>query len=645
MTSERTRRICYCMSWGMLCALVCTLVVPTLTFAVEPNRTVTVAVKDRVGTMLPDAIVNIRDAAGAPIKATALGDGTFYITNAQAGKATLEVDHPLQGSGTVEVVLPDQKVIGITITLENSVLVADVFNPDTPPARLPTPDIGNVFTGFRGTVCPVGGNGDLCFTAISATDGSVIGDLGDNTASGASDSCGFNNTIDEWYCYVATCDGTATVTTCNPGTTFDTILSAFDACAGLEIACNDDTVGAPAACSLGGLNRFSTISFPVLTGVSYLVRVTAFNDDFAGSGGFGTTYEIGFSCSAGGGGGGNVCVGGETQENEPNCGLGLGGLGDDTVNGGCNSFPTVFSPISCGETYCSSTAVIVDRDTDWYAFTVVGSDTEITFTATSTSGLVIGFVDTNDCATASALDPFAVLLPGDTASITRCFPPGTWWAFAGGDFGNPGPCPSEYSATLTCGAACAPPPTPCDDPNSGDCFSDNGTPGCNDPVCCNIVCAIDPFCCDVAWDGICAGEAADLCGGGGVPANDLCVDAIPVGVPSTTAGTTVNATTDSEAPFCGVSPTSPGVWYTVVGTGNTMTASLCNGVATYDSKLTVYCGDCTDFVCVDGNDDACGLQSEVSWCSQAGATYMILVHGFGGDNGPFELVVSDDGTP
>ena len=76
------------------------------------------------------------------------------------------------------------------------------------------------------------------------------------------------------------------------------------------------------------------------------------------------------------------------------------------------------------------------------------------------------------------------------------------------------------------------------------------------------------------------------------PANDLCTDAIgPLAVPSTTAGTTIAATIDIVAPFCETAVTSPGVWYTVIGTGNTMTVSTCND-ATYDNKISVYCGDC-----------------------------------------------------
>ena len=73
---------------------------------------------------------------------------------------------------------------------------------------------------------------------------------------------------------------------------------------------------------------------------------------------------------------------------------------------------------------------------------------------------------------------------------------------------------------------------------------------------------------------------------GGQPVNDLCQNAIPIDVPSVTQGTTINATVDNSFPTCGVPVTSPGVWYSVVGTGNTMTASLCDGTD-FDSRLSV----------------------------------------------------------
>lgn len=45
----------------------------------------------------------------------------------------------------------------------------------------------------------------------------------------------------------------------------------------------------------------------------------------------------------------------------------------------------------------------------------------------------------------------------------------------------------------------------------GDCFVANGTVGCDDADCCEMVCAIDPFCCSTAWDTLCAQEAQNLC--------------------------------------------------------------------------------------------------------------------------------------
>lgn len=135
------------------------------------------------------------------------------------------------------------------------------------------------------------------------------------------------------------------------------------------------------------------------------------------------------------------------------------------------------------------------------------------------------------------------------------------------------------------------------------------------------------------------------------PPNDLCENAIgPLEIPSVTPGTTSEATIDSEFPTCVTSITSPGVWYTVIGTGTTITASTCGPLFTYDTKISVYCQDCDGQVCVTGNDDDCiggasGLLSTVTWCSQAGAEYLILVHGFGGGSGDFELFLSEDGVP
>ena len=51
----------------------------------------------------------------------------------------------------------------------------------------------------------------------------------------------------------------------------------------------------------------------------------------------------------------------------------------------------------------------------------------------------------------------------------------------------------------------------CGDEEAGDCCVANGTPHCNDQDCCDLICMIDPFCCDLPWDEICAEEAGKFC--------------------------------------------------------------------------------------------------------------------------------------
>ncbi len=79
---------------------------------------------------------------------------------------------------------------------------------------------------------------------------------------------------------------------------------------------------------------------------------------------------------------------------------------------------------------------------------------------------------------------------------------------------NPFCCDVEWDATCVddanalCGGSGG-----CGDPNSGGCDVANGTPFCDDLGCCNTICAADPFCCDTAWDQICADAALQLCYG------------------------------------------------------------------------------------------------------------------------------------
>ncbi len=94
---------------------------------------------------------------------------------------------------------------------------------------------------------------------------------------------------------------------------------------------------------------------------------------------------------------------------------------------------------------------------------------------------------------------------------------------------HPGPgCDDEACCTLVCevfvlccelewtekcvlaaGSLCGEPPV-C--PAEGSCFEPHAEPGCDDAVCCELVCSFDEFCCDGPWDQICADEAAQVCG-------------------------------------------------------------------------------------------------------------------------------------
>lgn len=696
--------------------------------------------------------------------------------------------------------------------------------------------------------CPAGGDGDLCTEPIVVNEGDFAGDMADNTASGLADTCGFLNTVDEWYCYTATCTGTATATTCSPVTEFDSVLSVFDACGGTELACNDDDPDALPACQLNGFNRKSTITWDVVAGESYQLRVSAFLDDFS----TGSNYELSITCDTGSGSGGtDVCadgpemIGGEGIFNFDN----TTATTDGPAHAACSQFPPGDEQVSNDVWYCW-TAPCTDT-VRIETCNLTGVDTKLAvYDGCECPVDASALLDCNDdtCGLQSRVQFDAVM--------------GQQYLIRIGTFPGNAQVPPAAGGTGQFSITCGVPTNPAC-PGAGSCFASNGSPGCDDASCCNAVCDLDPFCCDVFWDGICAGIAGDVCdlppvaccfddltcqdltpaactdaGGlsqgfgtdctttqcvalpcdepagncqnydvanalnsdqtnfrtaddftpaasgdvtsicwwgaygsgsptpdaftvtyfndaGGFPGaviggpfvqgasltvtgpvntgdivaglvpifeytgthapvsvtagdcfwvsvtnpnngtqawfweisasgngqaaqdgpgpdgfdagdvvfgvdlafclnlplgdasicglpgpdNDDCLDAIgPLAIPSVTAGSTVGATPDPNAPTpCGTSVSAPGVWYTVVGTGRTITASTCTGATGYDSKLNVYCLDCDDLTCITGNDDFCGLQSQVSWCSEPGVTYHILVQGFGGATGTFEL--------
>ena len=119
---------------------------------------------------------------------------------------------------------------------------------------------------------------------------------------------------------------------------------------------------------------------------------------------------------------------------------------------------------------------------------------------------------------------------------------------------------------------------------------------------------------------------------------DLCAGAAPIACGQTLSGTTTGST-DDLVEECGTSISGPGVWFTFEGAGDQVTLTTCPSPS-YDSKINVYSGECDDLTCVAGNDDTPGLGtcSTVTFDTESGVTYQVLVQGYNGATGTFDLV-------
>ena len=175
-----------------------------------------------------------------------------------------------------------------------------------------------------------------------------------------------------------------------------------------------------------------------------------------------------------------VCPPEGIDENEPDC-----GQPTDTVNGGCNSDPPVFSSISCGETICGTSFYDGStRDTDWYEL-VLTQDMDVTVTIEAEFVVVAGFVNTcgvADCDAATGISPYVLANECYKDSVTACLHVGTWWIFVGPDFdeNDAFPCGAEYVLSVDC-VPCTPDRGACCLPD-GSCIPDLTQCQCEDPA-------------------------------------------------------------------------------------------------------------------------------------------------------------------
>lgn len=127
------------------------------------------------------------------------------------------------------------------------------------------------------------------------------------------------------------------------------------------------------------------------------------------------------------------------------------------------------------------------------------------------------------------------------------------------------------------------------------------------------------------------------------PLNDNCMDAFGI-----SDGVTVVANTDlaaiDDVPNCGQNTASLGIWYFINDGGTATDVVIDTFGSGYDTFLAYYTGTCDALVCEGSNDDAVGLQSEISFnTGGTGENIYILATGFGTNTGDLILNVTADG--
>ncbi len=196
----------------------------------------------------------------------------------------------------------------------------------------------------------------------------------------------------------------------------------------------------------------------------------------------------------------------------------------DRTNDGCNLATPAFEVVSAPVTVCGTGSTLEaggSRDTDW----ILVSQADLTDADADGNGIVqlqavlesefpgvcfilalgdpacsaaavigeTGFSPGN-CATGA--DAKATVVIADHPNGLVVFV-GTGNADGSGIFDG-FPCSggvNDYTVAITLPdspAACV--------PGAGPCNEAHGTPGCEDPNCCKIVCDLDSFCCEVEWD-------------------------------------------------------------------------------------------------------------------------------------------------
>jgi hypothetical protein len=101
----------------------------------------------------------------------------------------------------------------------------------------------------------------------------------------------------------------------------------------------------------------------------------------------------------------------------------------------------------------------------------------------------------------------------------------------------------------------------------------------------------------------------------------------------------------ADASVCGLAVQSPGAWYVLKGNGRNIIASTCNEGTSFDTRLSIFHGNCGGLECVAStvdNADFCDDRSDLMFITLLGEEYYILVHGASStSSGDFVLYVEE----
>jgi len=341
-------------------------------------------------------------------------------------------------------------------------------------------EVGEQCDPPNGTTCddtcqlaPLRPMNDRCAGAAPITEGTTvfsnIDALKDGVNEAGGDCASSDFGADIWYCLTAPTDARVNVSLC--GSSYDTMLAVYEGCGcptAPAFACDDD------GCT-DGLR--SDLTFAVEEGRSYMVRVGGYRGAI-GRGAVTVTYRpMNDSCASL-----RPISDGMTDFTNIDATMD----GDNEISGGCRSGDFDTDIWYCHRASCTGTLTVSVCDSSFDTMLAV-------YRGCGCPSLRAAACNNNSTECDSGIT--------SRLSVESAFQQ-EFLVRIGGLDGAQGEGTVEISCELgnTCG------------PGNGDCFSAHSNPGCNDPRCCEAVCAVRGAlsCCTETWDEECVFLASRL---------------------------------------------------------------------------------------------------------------------------------------